>query len=257
MGLLLTPEIVKWPDMRPDGTLAEPWCIAQKRCCFTELSPTERPQHAEFFGHFAIEFDIQGLRKLGAIPVFYLPGIPDANVCSEALSTAPVAGIGQLEVFLDRVSQIEEVVQNNPRDDEPLFLSGNGVVTQTHCSIEGARDILSFLTKGLLSTLDLHAILKTASNFFYPTENLQHTGILGYYQQREWRILPNMARDGVELTRQLLPGEKKSLLELDRAFFGRELSQNQYSRSLDVSQKDHCRLAPNPSGPFRSSRIAY
>jgi hypothetical protein len=76
MGLLLTPENIKWPDVSSEGSLSEPWTIVQIRCCFTELGPTELLQHAEVFGHFAIEFEIKVLPRLGAIPVFYLPRTP-------------------------------------------------------------------------------------------------------------------------------------------------------------------------------------
>ena len=99
MGLLLTPEITEWPEVQPDGVLSEPWYIAQKRCCFTELTPAELLQHAEVFGHFAIEFDIQVLRSLGAIPVFYLPRTSEANAGLETLATALVAGIGQIDAL--------------------------------------------------------------------------------------------------------------------------------------------------------------
>jgi len=239
MGLLLTPEIIEWPEVQPDGSPAEPWYVAQKRCCFTELAPAELPQHAEVFGHFAIEFDIRVLRSLGAIPVFYLPRTSEANAGLEAMATALVAGIGQLEVLFDRLSQLKGVVRNNPHKDERLLVTENGIVThETRCSVGGAEDVLSFLTEGLPPVLSLHAILKTVGNFFYPTEDLRYTDLHGYYQQREWRILANMARDGVELTRPLHAGEMESLLELDRAFFSRQLS----FRTGTFRRIDQCRL---------------
>ena len=239
MGLLLTPEIIEWPEVQPDGSLSEPWYVAQKRCCFTELAPAELPQHAEVFGHFALEFEIQVLRSLGAIPVFYLPRTSEANGGLEAMATALVAGIGQLEVLFDRLSQLEGLVRSNPHKDERLLVTENGIVTHdTRCSVGEAEELLSFLTEGLPPALSLHAILKTMSGFFYPTEDLRYTDLQGYYQQREWRILANMARDGVELTRPLHAGEMESLLELDRAFFSRELS----FRTGPFRGVDQCRL---------------
>jgi hypothetical protein len=244
MGLLLTPEIIEWPDVQPDGSLSEPWYVAQKRCCFTELAPAELPQHAEVFGHFAIEFGIQVLRSLGAIPVFYLPRTSEANAGLEALSTALVAGIGQLEALFDRLSQLEELVRSNPHKDERLLVTENGIVThETECSVGGAEDLLSFLTKAQ-PVLSLHAILKTVSSFIYPTEDLRYIDLHGYYQQREWRILPNMARDGIELTRPLRAEEMESLLELDRAFFSRQLS----FRTGTFRRVDQCRLFEHLDG---------
>ena len=239
MGLLLTPEIIEWPEVQPEGSLSEPWYIAQKRCCFTELAPAELPQHAKVFGHFAIEFDIQVLRSLGAIPVFYLPRTSEANAGLEAMATALVAGIGQLEMLFDRLSQIEGVLRGNHHKDERLLVTENGIVThEIRCSVGGAEELLSFLTKGLPPVPSLHAILKTVSNFFYPTEDLRYTGLQGYYQQREWRILANMARDGVELTRPLQADEMESLLELDRVFFSKQLS----FRTGTFRRVDQCRL---------------
>ena len=239
MGLLLTPEIIKWPEFQPDAPPSGPWCVAQKRCCFTELAPAELPQHAKVFGHVAIEFDIQVLRSLGAIPVFYLPRTSEANAGLESLATALVAGIGQLEVLFDRFSQLEGLVRNNPHKDERLPVTENGIVThETRCSVGGAEELLSFLTDGLPPVLSLHAILKTVSSFFYPTEDLRYTDLHGYYQQREWRILANIARDGVELTRPLHTGEMELLLELDREFFSQQL----LFRTGTFRRVDQCRL---------------
>jgi hypothetical protein len=245
MGLLLTPEIIEWPEVQPDGSLSDPWYVAQKRCCFTELAPAELPQHAEVFGHFAIEFDIQVLRNLGAIPVFYLPRTSETNAGLETLATALVAGIGQLEVLFDRLSQLEGLVRGNPHKDNQLLIKKNGIVThETQCSIGGAEDLLSFLTEGLQPIVSLHAILKTVGGFFYPTEDLRYTDLHGYYQQREWRILANMARDGVELTRPLHAGEMESLLELDREFFSRPL----LFRTGTFRRIDQCKLFEHLDG---------
>jgi len=224
IGLLLTPEIIEWPEVQPDGSLSEPWCVAQKRCCFTEIAPPELLQHADVFGRFAIEFDIKVLRSLGAIPVFYLPRTSEANAGLETLATELVAGIGQLEVLFDRLSELEELARNSSHKDKRLLVTENGIVThETQCSVGGAEELLSFLTEGLQPVVSLHAILKTLSNFFYPTENLRYTDLHGYYRQREWRILANMARDGVEVTRHLHESEMESLLKLDRVFFSRQL----------------------------------
>lgn len=131
--------------------------------------PTRRSSipYAEIFGHFAIEFDIKVLRSLGAIPVFYLPRTSEANAGLEALATELVAGIGQLEVLFDCLSELEELAQNSPHKDRRLLVTENGIVThETQCSVGGAEELLSFLTEGLQPVVSLHAILKTLSNFF-------------------------------------------------------------------------------------------
>jgi len=72
-GLLLAPEIVKWKHPHADGSPPREQETIQRRICFTELAPEELARHAEEFGHFALEFDIDTLKRMGAMPVFYIP----------------------------------------------------------------------------------------------------------------------------------------------------------------------------------------
>jgi hypothetical protein len=195
MGLLLTPEITKWPDVPSKASPSEPWSVATTRCSFTELSPSELLQHAEFFGHFTLEFDIEVLRSLGAIPVFYLPCTSRTNAGAEALAAALVACMGEIEVLFGRLSDLEELVRSEP-NNEGRFLSGE---SKTPLSVGGVKALLSYLTREIQPVIKLWAAVKALSGFFYPVEDLKHTDLLGYYQQREWRILANMAKDGIEL----------------------------------------------------------
>jgi hypothetical protein len=45
---------------------------------------------------------------------------------------------------------------------------------------------------------------------------------MGYYRQREWRILANAIWHGVPITRELTDNEKTAVLAIDAAFFGCE-----------------------------------
>jgi hypothetical protein len=65
-GLLLTPEVIRW------GNGGKTLYHLQRRICFTELSPSELPDHADDFGPFALEFSIDALRELSGMPVFYV-----------------------------------------------------------------------------------------------------------------------------------------------------------------------------------------
>lgn len=239
IGLLLVPEVIEFPVAELNRNVSESWFVSQKRCCFTELSPVNLPQHAKEFGHFVLEFKIKTLRRLGAMPVFYLPRITGPNAGLESMATALVAGIGQLEILFDRLSQLEETHKNNPNTDEQFLVKMNEArYYETLQLIKETKRLLEFLTEGLPSVKHLHAILKTISNFFYPTEDLHYTDLLGYYQQREWRILSNMAKDGESLTRRLLKEEEESLLDLDREFFNEELS----FRDGKYRRVDNCRV---------------
>ncbi|HUZ93822.1 MAG TPA: hypothetical protein VMU57_02815, partial [Edaphobacter sp.] len=72
MGLILAPEVVEWSIPLSDGS-TKVIRHRQMRICFTELSQSELPRHAEVFGPFAMEFHIDILRQLGALPVIYVP----------------------------------------------------------------------------------------------------------------------------------------------------------------------------------------
>src|SRR5260370_1024189 len=74
-GLLLTPEITAWEYPHADGSRPREMTMVQRRACFTELSPRELPRHASEFGHFALEFEVDTLKSLHALPVFYLPRV--------------------------------------------------------------------------------------------------------------------------------------------------------------------------------------
>src|SRR6266404_4131274 len=69
-GLLLTPENYDLPVLGNDGITLDSFTAVQRRMCFTELEPELLPQHGEFFGPFALAYEIQDLRRLGALPVF-------------------------------------------------------------------------------------------------------------------------------------------------------------------------------------------
>ena len=234
MGLLLTPEITEWPEVPPKGGSSGPWFVATKRCSFTELAPPELLQHAEYFGRFAIEFDIQVLRSLGAIPVFYLPRTSDTNAGAETLATALVACMGEIEVLFDRFSDLEKLVRSKPNNDEQFPLAEN----ETVISVAGVKALLSYLTRDIQPVIKLWAAIKALSGFFYPVEDLKYTDLLGYYRQREWRILASMAKDGIELTRPLDTGEMDSLLKLDPEFFGQQLC----FRTGKYRRVDQCKL---------------
>jgi hypothetical protein len=237
-GLLLTPEIPQWADVR-SGDSPEPWSIAQIRCSFTLLKPFELLQHAKVFGHFAIEFDIKDLRKFGAIPVFYIPSILEPGDASGELGAALVTCIGQIDELFCRLKKTKESIQSNPNRDEPLGIMKNGrLVRQTTCSVGGAEDLLSFLGEGHQPLIDLQAGLQALSGLFYPTENLRCTDLLGYYHEREWRILSGAAKKKKKIARRLNEHAKEFLLGLDREFYSKQM----LFRNGERRRVDECRL---------------
>lgn len=72
IGLVLAPETVVWRQCLENGQ-DRTITVGQRRICFTELSRDQVQQHAERFGPFSLEFRIDTLRQLGALPVIYVP----------------------------------------------------------------------------------------------------------------------------------------------------------------------------------------
>ena len=224
-GLLLNPEKIIWPEQPlSDGKYSGPWQIIQKRACFTELAPSELQHHSTIFGHFALEFDVQKMRQLGGIPVFYIPRPSQDDVGMESLAASLVCRVGEIQLLLDRLGKIEKLIRNS-NDKEQLLtvlISESGEKQSIRTSLGGAEDLLTFLTQGSQPVSILLNAIRGLSGFFCPTEDLGCTDLLGNYRLREWRILANMSKAGKEQTRDLSECEKTALLELDKEFFGRE-----------------------------------
>jgi hypothetical protein len=72
IGLVLAPEILVWKQALANGEYRT-IINRQHRICFTELSRDEIAQHGLKFGPFSLEFDIDTLRRVGALPVIYMP----------------------------------------------------------------------------------------------------------------------------------------------------------------------------------------
>ncbi len=65
------------------------------------------------FGHFALEFDISTLKRLGAMPVFYIPqsADPDTNEVTSLGSTLVVQSIDAM-ILAMRLAGVKKVLTN-------------------------------------------------------------------------------------------------------------------------------------------------
>jgi len=90
-------------------------------------------------------------------------------------------------------------------------------------SLGGTEDVLSLITRDTQPINILRNALRVITGFFYPAEDFRYTGILAYYQQREWRFVANMSKEGMEINRDPTESEKDQLLKIDSDFFGKEL----------------------------------
>lgn len=232
-GLLLTPEKIEWRETRTlksGGTIPSvPWVIFQKRCCFTELSPHELIKHSEKYGRFALEFEIETLRHLGGMPVFYIPKDSGKNLGLEGLGAMLVARLGEIQGLLKKLASLEDSVKNNPNKNELILVEKDGHAQGTiQCTVSGTKDLIAFLRlrHGNRYTQSIKTLLNTINGMaglFAPTEDINSTELLRYYREREWRILERIKKDEKELTRELNKTEKEMLLKLNRDFFETEI----------------------------------
>jgi hypothetical protein len=127
-GLVLTPQFIEWTQPNidaPPRTLP----VLQKRVCFTELSPTELPGHAEKFGHFSLEFEIDTVRRLGAMPVFYVPQPTSEATDGSLVGSALVAIATDWRAVLQRMAWLNEILHGvtpvGPKIDVNVGFAGS------------------------------------------------------------------------------------------------------------------------------------
>ena len=225
-GLVLMPEYIEWKQPCADDS-ERIFPVLQKRVCFTELSPSELPNHSKKFGDFALEFDIDTLRRLGAIPVFYIPQ-PTVQADGNALGVALLGIAMDASVVVNRLSALDQVINGPaPVPDQLEFnvqfaRSPNGNGTYPINSAE-TRNLLRAIGHQTTPWAPLHAGMQALLNFFYPADNINRDKALEYYRQREWRIACAFAINGRDVLREPTTTEKEQLLEIDRDFFARKL----------------------------------
>jgi hypothetical protein len=232
-GLVLTPQFIEWTQPSigaPPRTLP----VLQKRVCFTELNPKELSGHAEKFGHFSLEFEIETVRRLGAMPVFYVPQPTSEATDGSLIGSAMVAIATDLRAVVQRMTMLNEVLHGqvpvNPKFDFNTGFAGSPE-GQGRFTIDRdeAKNFLAAIGHAVTPWSDLRAGTEALLNFFHPTDNRKADRALEYYREREWRIACGLrlkGRDGrsnVDLLRVLTPEERQRLLEIDKEFFGRRV----------------------------------
>ena len=158
-GFLLVPEKEKLGDSY------------QRRMCFTALARHELEAHSKSFGPVALEFEVQELFKLGAIPAVYLPLLAD--------SPSDLSGAGSM--ILKSLDQIEKVFEKLKDDPRPSAL---------------AQQLDRELRRADTNFHELRWVAAAFRNLFYATgrDTEMTVNPLGYYQQREWKLIENFAR---------------------------------------------------------------
>ena len=232
LGLVLAPEVVEWHAPVSLGT-PSPIQILQRRICFTELSPQELGGHSTRFGPFALEFDTTVLRRIGALPVIYMPQALSAQDHLALLGPFVVGHLGQIRGTLEKLNKLDQY--NDPAylqslgakfiAEDCLFTLTNvdesgGAVQEFQVSWKAIRDLLSFIGFETAPFNAMMGVTSIAQALFYPTDDYYHDQELGYYRQREWRITADYYVNESPRGRTLQDKEKELLLALDASFWG-------------------------------------
>ena len=233
LGLILAPEVVEWHTPVSLGT-PSPIQVVQRRICFTELSQQELSQHSARFGPFALEFKITALRRIGALPVIYMPQALSEHDHLALLGPFVVGHLDQIRGTLERLNRLDQF--NDPAYLRSLGANvmaenclvtlrngdeSRGIVQEFQVPWKAIRDLLRFIGFETAPFNAMTGVTSIAQALFYPTDDDHYDQELGYYRQREWRITADYYVNGSPRGRSLQDEEKKLLLELDEYFWGR------------------------------------
>lgn len=211
-GLILTPE-------RLDHERST-YVTTAKRVCFTELAPEDLVSHSQKFGPFALEWNYQTLLQMGALPVFYLPLLSDprASACAESIYSA-LGAIGQM---LERWQEIADIGASLlPGQALNVVIDGTTVPTTIERpQIEQLQRILEF--RGMSAAAALNAF-RAFGSLLQRTSDPRSDDLLGYFREREWRIVGNMLRDDQPVTEAISNDDKDALLAIAPEYFGRAM----------------------------------
>jgi hypothetical protein len=222
-GLVLAPEVVKWSYPHADGGPPREQQTIQRRICFTELAPGELSEHSKEFGHFALEFDVNTLKRLGAMPVFYIPQATgeDAVGVTSLGSTLVVQSIDAM-ILAMRLAAIKKLLDDAALGDRLDCTFGFEKLKTFSLNVRETHNTLEAFTYALTPPDMLEHALTGLLSCFYPADNLRDNRALAYYRQREWRIAWNFAVRGEEVMRRPSGEVIERLLEIDAEFFGRD-----------------------------------
>jgi len=235
-GLVLAPEIVNWQLPLQEGGV-EHLPILQRRACFTELSVGELDGHMATFGPISLSFDIDKLRAIGLTPVIYVPQGAGIGSLSQ-ISSFCVKAAWHTRYVLQRLQELKEV--SDPATALKRFgypLSPNATLQLQNTDPTGTAVANYTVPASNVDAMMKHigyrnipfdhsiGMLSVFLNIFYPTDNTHSGELLGYYRQREWRLIGGELNFNNRLLgRPLTQPEIARLMTIDEHFWSRELS---------------------------------
>ena len=202
----------------------------QQRLCFTELAREELPEHGKRFGPVSLQFSTDALRRLGALPVIYLPQNVKGDTGLSSAGAVIAATMGDIKYTLTHLHQLARLKDLNYIRTLPGAENATSVCPQCVMNLENrdeAGNVVATYQMPLQHILDLLdyvgfrnapfelmlGILNLTQNLFYPTDDERHDDQLAYNRQREWRITAGMRVGGVDHGHPATDAEKKLLLE--------------------------------------------
>lgn len=260
-GLLLTPEVTEWRDVKMAPSPSESYLQVSRRCCFTELSPEELPGHSERFGAYALEFNHQILVDLHAVPVIYIPRMSGYE--NYGVGPAIVTQLAHVQNLLSQLAELKKFAQAAAAASATaplgMFKAPDGSIivgaSGTNLSFTipakllervqavapgfvppqipeggapvgvnagGLLTVLNVMTWGQHDTSVLVGTVKALGSLISSTERLGDP-LLSHYQQREWRIIGGILHDESPISGKPSPDHRARLMELDPNFYGRQL----------------------------------
>lgn len=242
-GFLLTPETHEISQELNNPPRVMKARLVQQRFCLTELHPSEVPWHAVEFGRFALEFDITSARSIGAMPVLYFnrstPDEAGTWYLARMLNHLSFVRHKLLWRLIELAGAVDQAAKNGDRD--ALIQLKNGA---TVTAIQAAN-FLDFLeASGDFDPRQLESTIRLTSCLWSPTENLKYNSLMGYFKQREWRLVPGPERSGLQY-KDLLDEHKAALLAQNPRFFGSAFDIEPSKKALRV---DACKLLPQVDG---------
>lgn len=234
VGLVLAPEVIEW-DLSSPSSNQTPLRTLQRRICFTEIEPAELTKHCASFGPLALSFDIERLRESGAMPVIYIP--QGLNSTLSQIATFCVNGAHHTKSVLGQLQQLKEVsdpslatqrfghpVAPNYNLDLKNNDSAGNIVASYSVPATHVQQLLQHVGFNNIPFDHSIGVLGIFLNMFYPTDNLYQGELLGYYRQREWRLIASDVKiNGRPMGRELSVAEKNDLTAINPTFWNRAI----------------------------------
>lgn len=235
-GIMLSPETYEIPLLDNQGNVVDRLRTTQRRACFTELELEGLPGHSQTFGPFALVYDIDDLRQLGALPVFYIP-LTQGNANLSGLAAELLGGFADAAAYV----KVLAAMRNWLAGHETVGLSYRGREVQLNPDqsrlIRDLIDILGDYVTADVQTTQLR--LSVLSSCFYPTENPKYTEPLHYYRQREWRLIAAfLTVNGQTVAEKVTTNQVEQLLEIDPDFFSKKLVFYERSSQVNALEED-------------------